>query len=262
MEERSVIKVGGDLEKAINGDYKIDVKSVLTEAWESTKRSRTAINIGLLFVFILGVTISLVVSQYFGGIEVVLQNQQQSALLNIIVTLVVYPFLVGVEMMGIYHAIGLKTHPKLVFGFLKRGSWVAICALFTSTIIALGMALYYLPGIYLAVALSLVLPLVVEKRLSPMKAILISLKATRHQWFAIFSIYLVLMLLLVASFLPLVIFAKSSISLVGGIMTIFALTYLAPLFYNVKGVLYREIFGMQVTLQKGSDSPVDSTFSA
>lgn len=262
MEERSVINVGGDLEKAVKGEYTVDVKAVLNEAWETTKRSRTAINLGLIFVFMLGVVVSLLVSQYFGGIAAVLKDQQATALLNIIVTLVVYPFIVGVEMMGIFHAVGLRTQPKLVFGFLKRGSWVAVSALFCSTLVALGMTLFYLPGIYLMVALSLVLPLVVEKRLSPMKAIVLSLKATRHQWLNIFLLFLILFLLLVASFLPVVLFANTSVSLLGGVITIFALTYLAPMFYNVKGVLYREIFGMQLSVAKGGSTPFDSTFSA
>ena len=262
MEERSVLQVGGSLEKAVKGEYTIDVKAVLKEAWTNTSTSRIAINVGLLFTLSIGVVITLIVSQYLGGIEVVFQDQQSSAILNILVTLVVYPFLVGVEMMGVFHAVGLKTNAKLVFAFLKRGSWVAICALLTSTLVTMGITLFVVPGIYLAVALSLVLPLVVEKRLSPLKAISLSLQATRFQWFNLFAIYIVLFFLLIAACLPVLLLGNTAISLVGGVMTIFALTYLAPLFYNVKGILYREIFGMQLSVAKGSDINIDSTFSA
>ncbi|MCO4798436.1 MAG: hypothetical protein KC484_04425 [Colwelliaceae bacterium] len=262
MEERSVLQVGGSLDKAVKGEYNIDVKAVLKEAWTNTSKSRISMNVGLLFTISIGVVITLIVSSYLGGIEVVFQDQQSSALLNILVTLVVYPFLVGVEMMGIFHAVGLKTNAKLVFAFLKRGSWVAISALLTSTLVTMGITLFVVPGIYLAVALSLVLPLVVEKRLSPLKAITLSLQATRFQWFKLFNIYLVLFFLLIATSLPLVILANTSASLIGGVMTMFALTYLAPLFYNVKGILYREIFGMQLSIAKGSEATIDSTFSA
>jgi hypothetical protein len=262
VEERSVLQVGGSLDKAVKGEYNIDVKAVLKEAWTNTSKSRISMNVGLLFTISIGVVITLIVSSYLGGIEVVFQDQQSSALLNILVTLVVYPFLVGVEMMGIFHAVGLKTNAKLVFAFLKRGSWVAISALLTSTLVTMGITLFVVPGIYLAVALSLVLPLVVEKRLSPLKAITLSLQATRFQWFKLFNIYLVLFFLLIATSLPLVILANTSASLIGGVMTMFALTYLAPLFYNVKGILYREIFGMQLSIAKGSEATIDSTFSA
>ena len=267
MEERSVLQVGGSLDKAVKGEYDIDVKSILKEAWQNTTKSRISINLGLLFILSLGVIITLIVSSSLGGIETVFKDQQSSAMLNIIVTLVVYPFLVGVEMMGIFHAVGLKTNTKLVYSFLKRGSWVAICALLSSTLVTMGVSLFYIPGIYLAVALSLVLPLVVEKRLSPLKAISLSIQATRFKWFNIFAIYLILFCMLVVACLPLAVLANGSTQLLGGVMTIFALTYLAPLFYNVKGILYREIFGMQLSVTQGGEangegSKVDSTFSA
>ncbi|MEW6991471.1 hypothetical protein AADZ91_12370 [Colwelliaceae bacterium 6441] len=262
MEERSVLQVGGSLDKAVKGEYRIDVKAVLAEAWSTTKKSRISINVGLIFTLSIGVVVTLIVSQYLGGIEAVFQDQQSSAMLNILVTLVVYPFLVGIEMMGIFHAVGLQTNAKLVFAFLRRGSWVAICALLTSTIVTMGLTMLYVPGIYLAVALSLVLPLVVEKRLSPIKAISLSLQATRFQWFNLFALYLILFFMLVAACLPLVILAKTSLALIGGVVTLFAITYLAPLFYNVKGILYREIFGMELSVTKDSARNIDSTFTA
>lgn len=262
MEERSIVQVGGSIEKAMKGEYRIDAKAVLQEAWVNTKKSRISINLGLLISFAIGMLVVFIFSHFLGGIETVFQDQQSSAMINIVVTIIVYPFLVGVEMMGIFHAVGLKTHAKLVFAFLKRGSWVAIGALFSSTLVTLGISLFYLPGIYLAVALSLVLPLIVEKRCSPLKAIVLSIQVTRFQWFNLFAVYLALFFLLILCCMPLVILANSSVSLLGGMFTLFALTYLAPMFYNVKGVLYREIFGMQLSLAKGTEVDSDITFSA
>jgi hypothetical protein len=37
---------------------------------------------------------------------------------------------------------------------------------------------------------------------------------------------------------------ESDLLLLAVIVFLFALSYLAPLFYNVKGILYREIFGV------------------
>ncbi len=262
VEERSVLQVGGSIEKAVTGDYQIHIKPVLQEAWAMTNKSRVSMNLGMFFSIAVGVFITLLVTSYLGGVEQVFKDQQATAMLNILVTLVVYPFLVGVEMMGVFHAVGLKTHAKLVFAFLKRGSWVAICALLSSTIVTMGLSLFYLPGIYLAVALSLVLPLVVEKKLSPLKAIALSLRATRFQWFNLFAIYLLLFFVLIGTLMPFVFLASTEIAVVGGVITIFALTYLIPLFYNVKGILYREIFGMQLSIAKGTEVNSDITFSA
>ncbi len=262
MEEKNVVQIGGSIEKSLQGQYSIDISSVLKEAWQLTLRSRISINVGLLFSLVIGVIVSFVISNMMGGIEQVISDPQASTLLNIVVTMVVYPFLVGVEMMGIFHAVGLKTNSKLIFAFLKRGSWVAVCALLTSVLVTLGMSLFFLPGIFLAVALSLALPLVVEKKLSPIKAIILSLQTTRFQWFKLFALYMLLILALFLSLLPLLILAKTQLSVVGVVLFLFGLTFIAPLFYNVKGILYREIFGMQLKAVDASTVQTTDTFSA
>lgn len=267
MEEKKLVQIGGSIEKSLQGQYSIDVSSVLKEAWQLTLSSRISINLGLLFTLVLCVIVSFFLSSMMGGIEHVINDPQASTLLNIVVTMAIYPFLVGVEMMGVFHAIGLKTNSKLIFAFLKRGSWVAVCALLTSVLVTLGMSLFFLPGIYLGVALSLALPLVVDKKLSPLKAITLSLQVTRFQWFKLFAIYMLLILALFVSLIPLLILAKTQLSVVGVVFFLFSLTFLAPLFYNVKGILYREIFGMQllaVDAPDGSDvqDQANDTFSA
>jgi hypothetical protein len=262
VDEKKVVQMGGSIEKSLKGEYTIDVSSVLKEAWQLTLQSRIAINLGLFFTLVLGVIVSLLISNAMGGIEQVIQDPQSTTLLNIVVTMIIYPFLVGVEMMGVFHAVGLKTNSKLIFAFLKRGSWVAVCALLTSVLVTLGMSLFYLPGIYLAVALSLTLPLVVEKKLSPIKAIVLSLQVTRFQWFKLLAIYTFLFLALLLSLLPLVIIANTQFSVIGVMFFLIALTFIAPLFYNVKGILYREIFGMQLQAVDVPTSQTSDTFSA
>jgi hypothetical protein len=262
VDEKKIVQVGGSIEKSLKGDYTLDVSSVLKEAWQLTLGSRISINLGLLFILVLGVIVSFLISNTMGGIEQVIQDPQSTTLLNIAVTMIIYPFLVGVEMMGIFHAVGMKTNSKLIFSFLKRGSWVAVCALLTSVLVTLGMSLLYIPGIYLAVSLSLALPLVVEKNLSPLKAIILSLQVTRFQWFKLLAIYTLLFIALFMSLLPLVILANTQMSVIGVIIFLVALTFIAPLFYNVKGILYREIFGMQLQASDVTPSQTNETFSA
>jgi len=266
VEKKSIIQIGGNIENAVKGDFTIDNQAILKEAWQKTIHSRLSINLGLLFILVLGTIVSLIVSDSLGGLEVIINDPKATMILNVIVTLFIWPFLAGIEMMGVFHAVGMKTQPKLVFSFLKRGSWVAICALLTSLLISIGLQLYILPGIFLAVALSLVIPLVVEKKLSPLQAIVLSVKALRFNWFKIFSIYLMLFSALIISTLPLLFLAQSDFSVIGGVIFFFCLSYLAPLYYNAKGILYREIFGLQLLAADGESPPSSSnsndTFSA
>tara|TARA_R110000737_G_scaffold221796_1_gene237158 strand:+ start:3594 stop:4382 length:789 start_codon:yes stop_codon:yes gene_type:complete len=262
VEKLPVVKVGGSVEEAVKGEYTLDVAAILKEAWQITLKSRMAINIGLITCLIIGMLVSIIVSSQLGGIEVAIQDQQSATLLNIMVTLIVYPFIVGVEMMGVFHAVGLKTKPQLIFAFLKRGSWVAVSALLTSTLVTIGLTLFYIPGIFLAVALSLVLPLVVEKKMSPLKAISVSIQATRFQWFKIFTLYLLLALAVLVSALPVVAAGASELGFIAIAFFLFCLAYLAPLFYNVKGILYREIFGLQMQTSADQTNTISDTFSA
>ena len=275
-EKISIVQVGGSVESALQGDYHIDIKAILTEAWQLTQKSRLAINVGLLFSFLLGMLISFVASHYLGGIEVVMANPQMSMLLNILVTAVVWPFIAGIEMMGVLHSVGIKTHVKMIFAFLQRASWVVLCALITSVLISFGFQLFLLPGIFLAITLSLAIPLVIEKKMSPLKAITLSIQALRFKFFYLFVIYFILLLSLVMLFLPLVLLINSTLAPIGFMIFLFGMTYLAPLFYNTKGILYREIFGINLATDKSveefeqtTNSPVskhnsdsDDTFSA
>ena len=119
MEKETIVQVGGNIDSALSGDYQIDIKSVLTEAWTLTKSSRMAINLGLVFVLVVGMLISLIASSYMGGIEVVIADPQSTMILNVIVTLLIWPFIAGIEMMGVLQAVGIKTNFKLTFAFLK-----------------------------------------------------------------------------------------------------------------------------------------------
>ncbi|WP_286261844.1 hypothetical protein [Thalassotalea atypica] len=262
MDKQQVIQVGGDIEESLKGNYKINPKAVLEEAWQKTNNSRASINIGLCFVFFVGMIISMVASHLLGGIEQVLEDPNALNLVNLIVNIAIWPFLAGIEMMGVLHAVGLKTEAKLTFAFLKRGSWVVLCALFTSVLVSLGLQLFIIPGIFLAVALSLTIPLVVEKHLSPMKAIILSVKVLRFQWFNIFAIYFVLMGGLVLSILPVVVLINSELVILGAVLCLFILSYLAPCYFNAKGILYREIFGMRLQTVSSEQSISDDIFTA
>ena len=275
MPEKNItVSIGGSVERAVKGEYSIDVKAVLTEAWQQTLKSRMSINLALFFVLVFGMMVSFIASSFFGGIELVIKDPELLQLINIIVTIAVWPFIAGIEMMGIFHAIKKPTQAKMVFSFLNRGSWVALCALLTSLLISIGFQLLIIPGVLLAVLLSLTIPLVVEKKLTPMQAIITSIKALRFKIVPLLGIYLILFFTLIFMVLPIALLIESSLAPIGIMMFLFGLSYLAPWYYNIKGVLYREIFGVysdedtagvSIDTQSNSDSDhngSDDTFSA
>jgi len=253
VDKNQIFNVGGTVEKAVVGDYSINIKQVLTEAWTKTQQSRISINIGILVSLMIGMFVTTILGEYMGGIEQALEDPQSRFMINIIVTLVVSPFLAGVEMMGVFHAIGLKTKPQMVFSFLSQGALVALCSLLVSTLTSLGFALFVVPGFFLLVTLSLTIMLVVEKKMTPIKAIILSVKALRFQFFHILALYSILFMLTLCSLFPLLILYTSELSIIGIMIFLFSLTYIVPLFFNVKGIIYREVFGVE--LQSGEAQP-------
>ena len=262
-EKMTIVQIGGSVERALKGDYQIDVKAILTESWQQTVRSRLSINLGLLFSLLLGMLISFVVSSYLGGINNVLADPQTSMFLNVVVTVAIWPFMAGVEMMGVQHAVGMKTHAKMVFSFLSRASWVVLCALLTSVLISVGFQLFIVPEIFLAVTLSLTVPLVIEKKMMPVKAIVLSIKALRFKFFSLLTLYSLLLSTFVVLLLPFILLLESSIAPLGIVIFLIGISFLAPLFYNVKGIVYREVFGISIATSDSlnSDNHSDNSTS-
>jgi hypothetical protein len=277
-EKNIIVSIGGSVERAVKGDYSIDVKAVLSEAWQHTLQSRMSINLGLILVLVFGMIVSFITSSFFGGIELVVADAQEGnsealQMINVIVTISVYPFIAGIEMMGVFHAIKKPTQSKMLLSFLHRGSWVALCALLTSLLISIGFELLIIPGVLLAVLLSLTIPLVVEKKMTPMQAIVLSIKALRFQIGPLLLIYFVLFMSFILLILPIALLITSSLAPLAIMVFLFGFTYLAPWYFNVKGVLYREIFGVfvdeknnQMNLapsnKEGEHNGSDDTFSA
>ncbi len=55
--------------------------------------------------------------------------------------------------------------------------------------------------------------------------------------------------------MPLAFLLESSFAPLGVMILLIGVSFLAPLFYNVKGILYREIFGISLATNK----PIDIT---
>lgn len=254
-EKITIVQVGGSIERALKGDYQIDVKGIFTESWQQTVKSRLAINLGLLFSLVLGMLVSFIASSYLGGIENVMADPQAGMLLNVVVTVAIWPFMAGVEMMGVQHAVGMKTTVKMTFSFLNRASWVVLCTLITSVLTSIGFQLFVLPGIFLAVTLSLTVPLVIEKKMMPMKAIILSMKTLRFKFFPILAIYSLLLSSILVLMIPFVLLLDSSIAPLGIVIFLIGISFIAPLFYNVKGILYREIFGISIATNNDINKP-------
>ena len=107
-----MVNVGGSIDSAVQGQYSIDIRSVLQEAWDLTKNQGYLLLIGMLICTFLSIVVALFSSQFLGGIENAVTDMKAQYIINVLVTLVISPFIAGIEMMGVFHAVGLKTTPN------------------------------------------------------------------------------------------------------------------------------------------------------
>lgn len=149
------------------------------------------------------------------------------ALLEIVLQLVTAPFMVGIMMAGVKlnaeQAVGVKD----LFAYLPQSAILCLTSLMVSIISGLGFALYIIPGLYLLIATNFTLLLVTDKRMSPFNAMLLSMKMVNRyllSFIALHLIFFVLFMLCIVTF---------------GV----ALIIVGPLYFNAKGLLYKELFG-------------------
>lgn len=145
-------------------------------------------------------------------------------------------FIVGQGLVGgtIFTGVRRAAGKQVSIGMLARGfaHLFRLCgaAIFISFLVALGCMLFVLPGIYLAIAYSMTLPLIVDQRLGIWQAMEKSRKMVTKAWFRVFGIFAALWLLLLVSTL-----------LVG-----VGLIWTVPMSWIAIGVVYHALFGERV----------------
>lgn len=215
----------GSLEKAVNGDYQIDVGEVLSEAWERVSGSKLQL-VGGMVVY---VVITLLVTGLFSFFL-----NDDSVLTEIIVGFlaspVTVPLMVGMLLLGYSRANDEEVKLDSMFNYYTLVWPLVFASLLVTILTYIGLALLLLPGIYLATAYTFTLPLMVDKKLGIWAAMEVSRQAVTKKWFSVFGVSISLFLIMMVSAIPFGI---------GLIWTI-------PLALIAHGVMYRKIFGWKI----------------
>jgi uncharacterized membrane protein len=241
----------GSLEKGLKGEYDLAVFDVLGEAWRLTHGSKAVVIGSSFLVWIITSLIQNVVFfplSFIFGIVMYFVDQVSGdtasaffmvtvIILSVVVMMTLSlmaqaPLWVGLEMIGVRRSVDLPISPRYVFDYFRQFFPLALTCLVITVFVLLGFALLILPGIYLAIGSFLALQLVADKKMGPWNAFKASVRAITHKWFQVFFLILLLMGIMFLSAIPL------------GI----GLIWTWPLFINTKGILYRNIFGIDQTV--------------
>lgn len=222
----------GSLERGMAGDYSISIGDIFGEAWRRTKGNKGTVWLAVLLYFVAFVVVSFVAGMITGYSSFNIEQQADASFgsmisYQILVNLIAAPLTAGMMMIGIKMARDEKTSATEVFAHFDKLLPLVVANIIMSILVTIGLFLLVLPGIYLAVAYMLTLPLIVDKGLGPWQALETSRKAITKHWFAFFGFLIVALLLYIAGALPLLI----------------GLIWVLPLLAIAFGVVYRNIFG-------------------
>lgn len=220
----------GSIERGLAGDYDISVGEAFSSAWSHVKGAKGQIWIAVLITFAVQFLFGMV-----SGILLETPFATASPMLiefgvQIISALVSLPLTAGLMLLGIRRAGGKEIRGASILQHYNKIGPLFITYLLCSIFIVIGIFLLVLPGIYLAVSYWFAMPLVLEKNLSPWQAMETSRKVVTKRWFTIFLIGLCIAGVMVISAIPL---------LIGWVWTL-------PLAMIITGVLYREMFGIDM----------------
>ena len=242
--------LGGNINRALSGDYELKATAVFQEAWKHTVSHFLSFSpaiVALMFVQLAIFYIALKLQ--LGDPAIILdavidpeaftpQIVESIFIANFSYEVVSAPIYAGISLMAMSHAAGLRTKTRHIGKGLQFTVPVILVTLFSLMLQGIaGMLLPFL-SIYFSLAFSHSILLICDKKVPPMQSLLLSLRAVNKKIFTVASIYLLVMLMFIVA------------AMMYGIGLIFVL----PFFFHVKGILYREMFGVKLKVI-ASDRP-------
>jgi len=220
-------QVGGSIENTLAGNAVLDIADVMSEAWQRTKGIKRIVIGGGFLIYLVVIVVTLVLGLVFGfGDE---QSFPGVAITQLVTMLMIYPFFAGVFMLGLRQSVGLPVSFGQQFAHYGAAVPIFVVAILQSIVTVIGFVLLIIPGLYLAFALALAIPLKVEKRLPIVDCLTTSMKLVNKKFLS------VAVLAIVASFIS----ALGFITLIGWIWAV-------PWMLMVYAITYRQLAGCEI----------------
>jgi len=225
----------GSLEKAVTGAYDFSVSEVLSEAWDKVSGAKLKI-FGSFLIYLVIVTLAtglvnlFLDSQTYYDNNLLLEGLLADLVIGWIAAPVTVPLSLGVLLLGYARANDEPLRIDTIFDYYVMVWPLVFASILITVLTYLGFFLLLLPGIYLSVAYSFALPLMIDKKLDIWGAMEVSRRAVTTHWFTIAGVNGTMFILIMLSALPL------------GI----GLVWTIPMMMITQGVMYRKIFGWKV----------------
>jgi hypothetical protein len=255
VEEQKHFKIqGGSLEKSLKGETQLDLKAIAEEAWNLSKNTKTVVLHGVLLLFFIAIIFAWILQSWFGISDLSVVPKSMMISLKVTGIIVTTPIIATMFLLGISHSVGIKPRFSTILKNVMGSILVILMALLLAAMsdlgsfvgsqisVLLGVAVLF----YINLATGFSIMLLVEKKLAPSQSVILSLKVFHKYWMPLSVFYLVNYLCLA----------------LGALSLGFAYIWIIPFFINMKGILYRELFGVKVLSPKKQSNPDESVFHA
>lgn len=243
QEDEQLEQRGGSLEKSLRGETKFDFRAIAQEAWQLSKNTKGEVLQGVMLLLFVAIVFAWLMQSFFGVSDLNLLPPRMLIGLKVAGVIITTPIIATMFLLGISHSVGIKPRFFSVFKKVLGSVIVILLALLLAAMSDLGsllgsqvnVSLGFIALFYVNLATGFSIMLLVEKRLPPSQCVLQSVRVFHKYW------------------LPLLLFYVAYYSsLFLGLLTFgFAYIWIIPFFINMKGILYRELFGI-VTTKRGS----------
>src|SRR6056297_431402 len=214
---------GGSIERTLAGAAELNVMDVVREAWELTYGIKGIVNGGMLLIYAAVLTVTVMLT---GDVAAEASSSFAGALSELVVMVIVYPFMAGVFMLGLKRSVGQPVRFQEQFVYYARLLPVVAVGALQSALTFVGLLLLVLPGLYLMFALSLAVPLKAERDLPISDCLMTSLRLVNRKLLPVAGLMLISAALMVLGI----------ISLIGWIWTL-------PWSVMILAIVYRQLAG-------------------
>ena len=217
----------GSVERALQGNYNLNIKEIFAEAWNKTSGTKLTIFLCFLILGLVSTVLSLLTTAISPsvGVGAILV----SIVLNLLTTLITGPLGAGLFMIGVKCAVNKPISVNEIGKYWHKILPIFGVYVLMYLLIILGFIALIIPGIYLSVAYMMALPLVVEKNMGVWEALETSRKAITKKWWVMLGVVIVSFVVAIIGMLPLFI----------------GLIWAMPVILIAYGIVYRNMFGVE-----------------
>ena len=128
-----------------------------------------------------------------------------ASVVEILITVIMFPLGVGLGLLGIRRAAGKETPVSTLWEPYSQAIPLIVMFLLMAVLVVAGFFLLVLPGIYLSIAYSFAPYLITEKNMGVWEAMETSRKAITQYWWRYFGLMLIAALLIIVGSIPLLV---------------------------------------------------------